>query len=414
MPLQRLAFAVALAVLAVIAVACPSSTCGPTNCGGCCGSDGKCVSSPSNGNNTTCGNNGGTCADCTKSAQACTASFTCGSVSGTGGGSGGTGGGAEGCNSSNCNGCCVGTVCIPLTAETVGNCGKSGAACGACAAGLTCQNGTCQGTMTVANVGDPCAVDADCASLGTGAICKLTTSTGSGTYPEGYCTKDCTADSQCPSTDAGPGVCVSLNAAYGENDKLCWEPCNQRNHVPGGCRSGYACYGLSNNGQPIGNGCWIYPLPSPDAGPASDKLGNPCTGFMDCANPPDPQFAVCITANFKLADGGMGTPTGYTGGYCSADCSVSHSVCGDAGVCFVNFPQSGDRSCAELCPTPSTGQGLCRTGYVCTGYFVTQPDGGAVPSINGYCAPDCFQPGADCGDAGYCDAGYCLGFTDAG
>jgi hypothetical protein len=279
---------------------------------------------------------------------------------------------------------------------------------------MLCQSGVCQVSTVTAQLGDTCTADADCASLGTGAMCKLTTTTGNASYPGGYCTKRCQKASDCPGADAGASPCVTLPVAYGEGDSLCWEPCKQRNSVPGGCRDGYACYGVSSMGVPTGQGCWIYPLPAADAGPPSDKIGKPCVGFADCENPPDPHYAVCITATFKLPDGGTGGPTGFTGGYCTANCSTSPAICGDGGICFGGFPQSGDTTCAEKCTAPSTGQSDCRVGYVCAPFFLSQMDGGAVLATAGVCFPDCNEAGAGCGDAGYCDAGYCFASADGG
>ena len=67
-----------------------------------------------------------------------------GEPSGAGGGAGGFGGGGGGgggatvtCGASNCTGCCFNGACQP--GSTAAGCGKSGAACVACAASQSCR-----------------------------------------------------------------------------------------------------------------------------------------------------------------------------------------------------------------------------------------------------------------------------------
>lgn len=415
MNFRALALGAAIGFLAAVVPSCgKAGNCGPSNCSGCCDSTGTCVKPTGNGNNTTCGTSGNTCVDCTKSSMVCNSSFKCAS-GGAGGGSGGAGGsgGSGACNATNCaNGCCSGTLCIPAgsTGQNANNCGTGGATCAMCPAMNVCAAGMCRSSTAIVKIGDACVMDADCAGLGGNFKCKTMTSTGSGTYAGGYCTRPCTANTDCMVTGATAGVCVGGLDAYGEAEDVCWASCTQRNMAPGDCRQGYACYGLTSGGMAAGAGCWLYPAPTPDAGPPSDKIGNPCTTNANCQNPPDPQYAVCVLEFFRQADGGMTTnPTGYSGGYCSANCGTDDAICGDAGICFSDFPQTGFFGCVQRCTAPFAGPGSCRNGYVCDGYFLRGSDGGIQPSADGFCSPSCFVAGAECRtDAGeYCDAGYC-------
>ena len=79
--------------------------------------------------------------------------------------------------------------------------------------------------------------------------------------------------------------------------------------------------------------------------------------------------------------------------------------CGDGGSCFsLTSGSSSFSACLGLCSGPGTGQGSCRTGYVCDSYVIA--DGGTSP--DGICWPDCHNPGRSCGAGGTCsDAGYC-------
>ncbi|MHB8874780.1 MAG: hypothetical protein ACYC8T_13910, partial [Myxococcaceae bacterium] len=290
-------------------------------------------------------------------------------------------------------GCCSGTgaSAICLLGNTSTNCGKDGAACTTCnsSAGQTCTAQVCTGAPLA--FGEPCATAADCAGLGTGAICKLTTNPGGATYAGGYCTKPCTS-----ATDPVCGTnafCVSLIASYGENDRFCWKRCA----APTDCRDpGYACYTVGSN-----DGCWLDPLPQIDAGPPSDKVGLACIDDPACQAPPDDGFCIKGTT----PDGGA---SGFTEGYCSAPCDNDPNHCGDGGSCFtLGTPPNDFSACLALCSGPGIGQGSCRTGYVCDTYTTTFADGGTGNAFDGVCWPDCHNPGRSCGTQTCGDAGYC-------
>ena len=374
-----------------------AATCNFGNCSNGCCSGTTCI--PSSAQNVAgCGQGGSLCSPCL-SGQSCT-NGTC-MTSGTGGGSGagggtGTGGGSvASCSAANCNGCCVGATCIPAASQTANNCGSTGATCAACPSGNSCNGGFC--TPPNAQYGSPCNATQDCVALGGNYTCKRTTSTGNATYSGGYCTRFCTT-----ATDCGTGSsCVGLTPEYGESDAICWKTCA----VATDCRTGYACYGLSS-----GSACWLSPLPPIDAGTPANKLGNACSNYLTCANPPDPQYAACLTPFFNLADGGTSSqPTGYVGGYCTAVCSVGgQPLCGSNGICLGNYLGDGDDYCVQKCTSPWAGQSSCRVGYRCAGYNTVDSSGNTTPAPDGFCDPSCFNAGAGCSDAGYCDAGYCL------
>lgn len=386
MKLRALAVGAAIGVLASLVPACGKSGNGGTGGGSGTGGSGNTGGGTGTGGNT--------------------------------GGSGGSGGGGttSSCTPQNCpNGCCSGNQCIPPNNQNRTNCGRMGMACAMCATGQSCSMGACTTTGQLPKIGDPCATDADCAGLGANHKCKLTTTRGDGVYEGGYCTKLCTMDTECNNNliDGGvemnAGWCVGLQPAYGEADQFCWDRCG--GGAFGNCRSpGYSCYNLGTAAMPV-PGCWLSPIPTPDAGPPSDKIGNPCTGVAECSNPPDPQYAVCQLGFLRFADGGTSTtPTGFTGGYCTANCAADDNICGANGICLNNFPSMGTTRCAALCNAPNAGRANCRADYVCQGYLTGLADGGTAPSTDGFCNPACDAPGRGCNtDAGFsCDGGYCV------
>lgn len=259
-------------------------------------------------------------------------------------------------------------TCSPrqVSATSVVNCGINGVACVACPPGNICTNGVCAPPMMGAKkVGDSCTADADCQrDLGASAICKLMTTSGNAPYTGGYCTVRCgTAPGQCPTGSS----CVQLPPRYGEADTFCWDECSSMDR----CRSpGYACYQLSN-----GNACWINPLPPEDAGPPADKVGNVCTGDIDC-KPPDE--GICLDRQFNM---------NWTGGYCTKPgCQTNPECSADGGAICLSFSDN-ETSCVQKCPDSSAGQSTCRAGYLCNGYISRLADGGQMMSVDGFCAP---------------------------
>lgn len=201
------------------------STCGPANCGGCCNAAGRCVT----GNDTTaCGKQGEKCVACgmtqvcvqdgLPNARTCQTQTTCGPsncpgccvgnqcvVSTTPQACGAKGEACKTCgsnlvcsptgtciptssecNTANCAGCCVGDICAVGTQNTA--CGVGGDLCQNCAnqtPARVCQTGACQlpacGPATCPNgccSGDTCVVgtqDNACGATGGGACQDCTT-----------------------------------------------------------------------------------------------------------------------------------------------------------------------------------------------------------------------------------------------
>lgn len=394
MNLKALAMGAAVGFLVALSPSCTprtTTTCSAANCAGCCDSAGVCKTTPSV---TACGVGGSVC-------QACTAGQEC--VSGACKAAPSDAGVACGPGSVNnpcTTGCCSGSVCMMGTKTT--NCGKGGEVCKACdtTAGETCVEQVCTAADagTTSAVGKACASDTECAALGAGAVCRLTTGTDAGVYAEGYCTKVCgAAGTSCPSGS----ICTGLGAALDETKPLCLATCQNKNQAPGDCRDGYACYGLTG-----ANVCWIYPPPEVDAGPPADKVGDDCAQDSDCQNPPA-NGGFCFSETF---DGG---PTGFVQGYCSAECTEDPSVCSaDGGAICITFgtgtPGQEISLCQRVCNGPTTGQGDCKSGYVCEGYTERLADGGTQPSATGICRPSCANPGAGCPAGLTCDGlGYC-------
>lgn len=411
MNVRALALGAMVGFVVAIAPACSPPKCGPSNCDGCCDSSGSCVKKPDNGLNTTCGSAGNACVDCVPSGATCNpATNTCG-TSGVGGGSG-TGGGTG----TACAGCRLSTgTCVPPSSLTPNNCGSNGDRCVACAAGQTCNNGTCETPPPVVGIGSACTDDGVCqTTLGASAKCRKTTPRGDGTYRDGYCTIECATNATCTPHGA---ACLGGVEEYGEVN-FCVKLCSAQN-----CRTGYQCYGAPDGF------CWIAPPPARDAGTPADKVGNPCTDDTQCQNPPA-NGGVCLQREFNYNWQALG-------GYCSREnCGANSDCSSDGGAMCLGFTED-TRTCVQRCPDARDGgQSTCRTGYVCEGYVITV-DGGQTLSNDGYCAPppapeatsiggpctndaecsvptgaiaDCFPPTLPDGGASAYTGGYCTRF----
>lgn len=360
-------------IIAVVP-SCSGTKCAASNCAGCCDAKGQCVKSPSNSNNTTCGTQGNACADCTKLATPTTcntSTFTCGS--GSGGGTGGSGGSCDGCKLPSSGNC------VSLANTSVVNCGIAGATCAACNSGQQCVNGACQtpdaGTP-VGGVGDKCTSDSQCNRVPGGkGFCKKTMVPAGTVYQDGYCSKRCTAQADCGSGN----YCAYWMGPVGELENICYKGCDP--NVTGACRTGYDCTDISLSST-VRNSCFPTAAAAFDAGPGNDgPAGGPCVDDTACG--PAPYFN-CIP---EATDAG---PTGFTGGSCSGDCSMtlSDTWCGDAGICLPYVVAQDSRGslvswlCGQSCTPGGANNGGCRTNYVCEEF-------GQAGSGFGSCTPDC-------------------------
>lgn len=352
-----------------------------SSCAGCCNAAGECVN---NETDTQCGRGGAMCSNCVSQGSKCDlAAHQCLGPS-DGGSCGAT-----------CPGCCFNGICLPFSAQVRMSCGAGGEACRSCSSEEKCAMGMCV-PEPPSVTGNPCMSDGECGSLGDGGECRKLTSTQRYSYPGGYCTKPCMSSSAC----AHDAICVRVNGE--ESDALCMPQCSEPNTFST-CREGYLCVGFTVG---AGGACWLLEPFLPDAGPPLEKTGQSCMTSTMCNSTATPNGAgFCIPET--LRDGG---PSGFTGGYCTGDCTMDPRVCGSDGgaVCVPAGPQS--YLCEKSCAGPQQGQSDCRPGYVCYGYSVRTPDGGSRPSPTGVCQPNCNVMGGlfACAPGAYCDAGYCV------
>lgn len=357
-------------------------SCGPTNCSDGCCVGAQCVRGAAQ-SNSQCGQGGFACLSC---------------VTGNNCVSGQCTGGAS-CDAQNCpNGCCSGTACLSLAQQGNGACGNNGNMCMACPGAQVCLNGSCQQPATI---GSACSTSAQCASLGTGAYCKLRTSTNNASYQNGYCTIPCTAAGACA---GGQGTCIggptSVLSVYGEQERFCAVNCPSGGQQST-CRTGYSCYGDQTGGF-----CWLSPIPPFDGGGIPDKLGNACTLDTQCINPPGADWGFCIQGTSST-----GAPNRFVGGYCTAECTYDNTgaFCGPNGICagFSNDggPQTDFGLCLRTCSTPGQGRSALRAGgsYVCLSSRGS--DGGTI----GILWPACDTPTSTCRPGTFCNTqnGYC-------
>lgn len=390
---RALAMGAFIGFVAAMVPSCVPATCDANTCAGCCDSAKKCVATPGNQSDATCGAQGNACVDCAKSGKTCSGTtFSC-----VGGAGGGTGGNCLGCLTANGD-------CAPGVTDAI--CGTNGAACEACASGQSCVGGSCG---TGASVGAGCTSDTDCGLAQTAldrqyqirGFCKKESldllGQGGFAYPAGYCTKRCAFEDN--SCGAG-NVCVYLLGFIGEYENQCMKLCTD---TPD-CRGGYGCVSLDSSTKV----CLPFradgglPLVV-DAGPGFPAAAGPACATAAQCRPPSSGF--CFLES--LSDGG---PSGFAGGACSADCGAvaylasANEWCGTGGVCnpygFSTNEGLGpivlwqcDRGCG------AGWDAGCRSGYVCDPATVGP----------GACVPDCHNPGVRCSTGTNCSdtSGLC-------
>ncbi|MDP3153875.1 MAG: hypothetical protein Q8N23_14480, partial [Archangium sp.] len=318
---------------------------------------------------------------------------------------GGTGGGVTGGGGGSCDGCIFqgpnGPSCISrVNSNNNTLCGQGGVQCATCSGTQTCVNYLCSGgtgggggvtgggggttgggggSTTNQPVGGACASTSNCAS---GLTCKTTTTRGDVVYPSGYCTKPCAASTECGAGNECIGGSQSTLQFYGESAGFCVNSCPSAGSIST-CRSGYTCE-FNEAGMP--GVCWLDPIPNFNGGAQATNSGNACT--VDTCQPSgmNPLLSVCLKAN--LPDGGA---SGWTQGYCTADCSFDNTgnFCGSTATCVTlgQAPNTSDL-CLKTCATPG-GRSTCRNpGYSC---FALS---GGTTNI---CYPDCTITGCSTG-----------------
>jgi hypothetical protein len=239
------------------------------------------------------------------------------------------------CGPQSCAGCCTQNFCVVPAQQSRFACGAQGTACAQCPMGQACQNGICGNT----------------------SACNAVT-----------CASGCCANGQCQ-TNQSRFTC-------GLGGQTC-----QR------CTMGQQCNGGVCGGGPIDGG---FPppfdggFPPPFDGGFPPPLdagtpvptGSPCTTTQQC-NPP--------AGAFCLSESLAGQTTGYTGGYCTAQCGTGMACSGGAACITESFFGASQSTCRASCTQPGT-QSTCRTGYVCS------PS--SLSSVPGYCRPRCTVMGA--------------------
>lgn len=365
--------------------ACNQRTC-PT---GCCDSSGACQSGQSNG---ACGGFGSLCVQCSIGSTcivgACQQQNVLGGGSGGGSGGGAVGGGGGGGAAGGGGGAVGGG------GGAVG--GGGGAVVGG--GGGSVGGGAGGGGGSTVRVGTPCTSTAQCADLGTGGFCKLTTNATAGfssfSYPQGFCTQVC---GSCPSGSVCAGGPGSLLNFYDETQSFCVEACTRG--ATGQCTSvvGTKCNYVNDlTSSTLQAGCWLGRTDASNTPPFTgggrpDKLGNPCANDTQCSNPPDSVLAFCSTSS--------------PGGYCMASfwAAPDATWCGPNGIVW-NSP-TGDGGVYPICLARCTAPGTSvsqRSGYVC--FKVSgQTTIGAMYAPQCTTAPDC----AGNGSYNECRNGFC-------
>lgn len=188
------------------------TTCGPSNCTGCCDSHGTCQTGDKN---DLCGTGGGACGTC-GTGRACVA-------------------GDCKCTAASCpDGCCQGDQCMSGSQQSA--CGKAGAQCTVCSGADTCDNGACSVTCNDKNCvgccdGNTCKSGSVPAACGTnGQAC--TACTGDQQCVNGTCNDTSCTPQTCPSGCCAGGVCQA-----GTSDSQC----GKAGAVCGACKWYQSC-----------------------------------------------------------------------------------------------------------------------------------------------------------------------------
>jgi hypothetical protein len=223
------------------------------------------------------------------------------------------------------------------------------------------------------------------------------------TYPGGYCTRQCYADTQC-----GTGnLCGYYGGEWGEGLNICYHGCS----VDADCRQpGYLCLTVNPSGAPTGvctpsnlsdGGLQFFDAGRP---PARTTIGKACAQDSDCQT--ETKYGSCLKA--IATDGGS---SGYANGYCTADCTmaVADSWCMGLGTDQV---ADGGAWCLPLLFTDANSTPFvtwqcvagcnpagpaCRTGYECAANGLFSSPGNPINT----CEPDCTAT-SDCKSTGGC------------
>lgn len=357
---------------------CGVPKCNPETCKGCCVGDVCLVGTEP----SACGVGGLTCTDCDSTGQACEVVGEKALCTGT-----------PSCGPANCDGCCIGDICIPGFDDTAcglkgvqcTNCGATGSACSAartCGPKPKCGPDNCAGCCS----GDVCVVATTSLACGKGGETCKTCGTGNA----------CNAGVCQPSSTCGPGscpdgCCVGAVCAIGNQNGACGS-------------GGGACADCALDGRVCtGNACRL-----PTCGPdncAGCCQGNTCVlGTQDGACGAKGAACTACGANESCTAGGV----------CQQDCNAvtCPGGCCQNNTCFGGFTTgrcgSGGAACQNCGAGTCSVAGLPRT--------CTVP--GTCPATYGTCgfgiATTRRNPQAACDAAELLDAeGGCVDGVDS-
>lgn len=185
---------------------------------------------------------------------------------------------------------------------------------GCCPSGCTGSNDSDCSTNSV--VGDSCTSGSDC---GSGFNCAQAPVT------DGYCTANCSSDSDCP----GDARCGFENR---DGEGFCLEECTSDTDCG---RSEYGCFDADGTGSDV---CWAK-------GTGFGDIGDSCSSYSECDHG---EGGFCISEGNSFKDG-----------YCSERYCSSSSACPSGSHCY--NASSGSGVCLEDC----SGDFDCRSGYDC-------------------------------------------------
>lgn len=341
---------------------------GTATCGCRSGATGQCQPGDSP---LACGSSGSTCTRCGNGEQCVSGACV-----------------MAACGPGTCSGCCARGFCVAPSMQSTVTCGSAGGMCSQCARGQDCINGTCQQAMgcSAMTCASGCCIPGANRCLppnqqnrftcGTGgAQCAMCPGGNSAQCNNGTCVGT--------TTDAGmPNGCDAVSCANG-----C---CAFGRCLPTSMQSNFTCGVAGNMCSQCNSGTSCQsgvctPNTTPDGGVVQVMpTGSACTATTSCEG-------------FCLEASQFGQSSGYPGGYCTAQCG-NGTAC-TSGLCVTEsvFGQSVS-NCRATCT--GSGQGTCRTGYVCT------PSPSSTAS---YCRPNCNNGGLAMCTSGQCQAnGFCM------
>ncbi len=227
------------------------------------------------------------------------------------------------------------------------------------------------------------------------AVCKSGSCWTDPSFPEGYCTLDCSSD---------PALCPERSTCY---DYLGYKQCLSACSGDDGCRQGYVCdYGVCQPPCNRNEACKAPDLCLKGRCKGACKLDSECASGERCQDgkclPPCKLDTECIPGNACNTTTGRCEPQPGTpfGGACAngKECAT--------GYCLPTH---------KLCSVKCTASGQCPSGYLCALERIDKDGGGTFDSAENDCVPvvgkgvvgSLCQKDADCA-SGYCYNGFCM------